>query len=305
MLTDKEKNFVSAVVYLENNETSVVPFLKMLNATLSSHFDKYEIIFVNDASSDGSKNAVKNTATEITAPVTLVNMSIRQGVEMCMNSGLDAAIGDFVFEFDTLEILYDEATIFAAYKKSLEGFDIVTVGPVRATKLSSRLFYAIFNRYANNNFKLQTDVFHLISRRAINRLHSINKSLPYRKAAYAASGLKMAHIDCNAPAKSANKGIRTTNALDALALYTNAAYRLSLGISLVMLGFTIFTVGYTIFNFIFNANTIQGWTTTMLVLSAGFFGVFLILAIVIKYLSLLVELIFKNQKYLVESIEKL
>lgn len=43
----------------------------------------------------------------------------------------------------------------------------------------------------------------------------------------------------------------------------------------------------------------------MLVLTLGFFGVFLILAIVLKYLSLLVDLVFRHQKYLVESVEKL
>ena len=48
-----------------------------------------------------------------------------------------------------------------------------------------------------------------------------------------------------------------------------------------------------------------GFTTTMLVLTGSFFGVFAILTIIIKYLSLLVNLIFKKQRYLVESIEKI
>ena len=43
----------------------------------------------------------------------------------------------------------------------------------------------------------------------------------------------------------------------------------------------------------------------MLLLSGGFFGVFLVLTIVVKYLSLLVGLVFRRQKYLVESVEKL
>ena len=50
---------------------------------------------------------------------------------------------------------------------------------------------------------------------------------------------------------------------------------------------------------------IEGWTTTMLVLTLGFFGVFLILAVVLRYLTLLVDLVFKHQRYLVEGIEKI
>ena len=43
----------------------------------------------------------------------------------------------------------------------------------------------------------------------------------------------------------------------------------------------------------------------MFVITVGFSGLFAVLTIVVKYLSLLVDLVFKQQKYLVESIEKL
>jgi len=50
---------------------------------------------------------------------------------------------------------------------------------------------------------------------------------------------------------------------------------------------------------------VTGWTTTMLVLSAGLAGMFFILTIAVKYLNLLVRLTFKKQNYLIEGIEKL
>ena len=50
---------------------------------------------------------------------------------------------------------------------------------------------------------------------------------------------------------------------------------------------------------------VAGWTTTMFVITVGFAGLFAVLTIAVKYLSLLLELTFKQQKYLVESIEKL
>ena len=37
----------------------------------------------------------------------------------------------------------------------------------------------------------------------------------------------------------------------------------------------------------------------------GFFGVFVLLTIILKYLSVLINLIFKQQRYLVADIEKL
>ena len=50
---------------------------------------------------------------------------------------------------------------------------------------------------------------------------------------------------------------------------------------------------------------VEGWTTTMFVITVGFAGLFAVLTIVVKYLSLLLNLTFRQQKYLVESIEKL
>ena len=55
-MKNKEKNFMSAVVYINNDEKIVKKFLKQLNNVLTENFEKYEIICVNDCSSDKEKN---------------------------------------------------------------------------------------------------------------------------------------------------------------------------------------------------------------------------------------------------------
>jgi len=74
--------------------------------------------------------------------------------------------------------------------------------------------------------------------------------------------------------------------------------------SLIMALFTILVAIYTIIIFI-NNEPVQGWTTTMLFLSFAFCGLFIILTIIIKYLEIIIELIFKKKNYTIESIEKL
>lgn len=309
-MKNKENNFISAVVYMHNCESMVSGFLSMINTQLADNFNKYEIIIVNDNSRDSSAEKVKEFAKGCDgAPITIVNMSLHQGIEMCMNAGLDISIGDFVLEFETMQTGYDRQLVLAAYKKALTGYDIVCVSPSKSRSIKSKLFYSLFNKSINSNYKVQTDIFRVLSRRAINRVHAISQSLPYRKAAYATSGLKMDTIFADF-ALSKSETPKFSLALDALAMYTNAAYKLSLGISGIMLLVTVLEIIYTIYtyvsyNFFGGTQVVEGWTTTMLVLSGGFFGVFLIFSIVVKYLSLLVDLIFKQQKYLVEGIEKL
>lgn len=49
---EKEKTFVSAVVYVHNNECEITGFLKTLTTWMDHKFLEYEIICVNDASTD-------------------------------------------------------------------------------------------------------------------------------------------------------------------------------------------------------------------------------------------------------------
>ena len=218
------------------------------------------------------------------------------------HAGLDAAIGDYVYAFDTTDAPYPPELIFSAYQTALAGNDIVSVCP-DMTSGSSRLFYRVFNANSHSAYALRTDAFRLVTRRAVNRVHASSEHLPYRKAAYAASGLKMADLTFSGRIVDKAAG-RFSLAADSLALYTDAGFKASVGIALVMMALALVELVYTLVVFC-TGHPVAGWTTTMFVLTVGFAGVFAVLAIVVKYLSHLVELIFKKQKYLIESVEKI
>ena len=167
----------------------------------------------------------------------------------------------------------------------------------------SKLFYSIFNAHSNSAYKLRTDAFRLVTRRAINRVHASSAHLPYRKAAYAASGLKMVDLEFDGQLTVKSRG-RFNLALDSLTLYTNFGFKASVTITLCMLALALAELLYTLIVFT-TGHPVAGWTTTMFVITAGFAGLFAVLTIVVKYLSLLLNMTFRQQKYLVESIEKL
>ena len=302
MTTNKEKNFISAVVYLHNDGVRAVKFFKMLTEQLDAHFEQYELIAVDDACTDDTVSLLRDWARDLTKPLTFLHMSLFQRLEPCMNAGLDASIGDYVYEFDTTDTPYPADMIFAAYQTALTGSDIVSVCPNR-TNGTSRLFYGVFNANSHSAYRLRTDAFRLVSRRAVNRVHASSEHLPYRKAAYAASGLKM--TDLTFEGRIIDKGAgRFSLAADSLTLYTDAGFKFSAGITLIMMVLALAELVYTLVIFA-TGHPVEGWTTMMFVLTLGFAGVFAVLAIIVKYLSLLVDLIFKKQKYLIESVEKI
>ena len=295
----KEKNFISAVVYVNNCEKNIENFLNHLIKILEQKFLKFEIICVNDASTDNSVNIIKKMANKINGNITVINMSYYQGRELSMNAGVDLSIGDFVYEFDSTTIDYDLKTIFKIYEDSLEGYDIVNAAPEKSKY-----------KFANNQYDINTETFRILSRRAINRINSINKSIPYRKAIYANCGLKVKTIyyktnikDKESMSKNQKKD-REKTATNALLLFTDIGFRISIFLSFLMMAITLIVGIYTIIVFI-GSNPIAGWTTTMLFLSFGFFGIFGLFAFILKYLSLIINIIFKNKKYLIESIDKI
>lgn len=311
MIGNKEKNFVSAIVYVRNNEKHIQYFLENLNKTLDGNFEKYEIICVNDCSGDASVKIVKEFAKNIKgAVVSIIHMSFYQGVELAMNAGIDLAIGDFVFEFDNVYMDYELDTIMNVYHHSLKGFDIVSAAPKNGGKSTSKLFYAIFNKFSDNRHKLRTETFRVLSRRAINRVHSMSKTIPYRKAIYANCGLKMDMIiygNMNANKINMDDTMsdkRRDVAVDSLILFTDVAYKLSFALTAFMMMASILIGIYTVVIF-FENRPVAGWTTTMLFLAFGFFGIFGVFAVIIKYLAILMDLVFKKKTYMTESIEKL
>ncbi len=310
-MVNKEKNFVSAVVYVYNAEKRVETFLRGITAVLEENFEHSEIICINDSSDDDSVRMIKEVAASIQhTSVSIINMSYFHGLELAMNAGVDMAIGDFVFEFDNTVLDFDLSEMMKVYRRSLQGYDIVAAVPNRKERLSSRIFYRVFEHFTDLRYKMHTESFRILSRRAINRVSDMNKTIPYRKVLYAGSGLKSDRLSYTVVGEHdlkmdmREKLHRQNVAIDSLVMFTDFGYKFSIGMTLCMMAIICIVSIYSIIAFCVS-NPISGWTSTILFLSFIFFGLFGILTVIIKYLQLLIDLIFRRKSYTFEGIEKL
>lgn len=307
---NKEKNFVSAVIYVHNGEDKIEEFLKTVIEVFENNFDNSEIICVNDSSTDNSLNVIR-IASQLASStsISVVTMSYFHGLEAAMNAGVDLSIGDFVFEFDNIVLDFGREEIMKVYHRTLAGYDIVSAVPECRERFSSRLFYRAFDRFAGFSYKMHTERFRILSRRVINRIHSMNKTILYRKVIYASQGLKTDFITYK-PCKKIEKQnerekmYRFRLAVDSLILFTEVGYRFSILMTAFMMATSAFMIAYTIIIFT-TKMPVAGWTTTILFLSVAFFGLFGILTIIIKYMQLLINLTFKRKHYTFGEIEKL
>lgn len=306
----KEKNFISAVVYVRNNEDNIVEFLELINTYLKNTFLSYEIICVNDDSNDKSVELIKEFATKSEGEIiSVLNMSYYQGLEQSMHAGVDLAIGDFVYEFDSTTISFPVDILKQVYDKCLTGFDIVSAYPTNSNHKQAGIFYNIFNSHFESMNKLRTESFRILSRRAINRVQSMSDTIPFRKAVYANCGLQSTGISFRKlkeipHTSSKEREMQIETGINSLILYTDISYKFAMCLAGIIFLCTILTAIYACYVY-FTGKPVRGWTTTMLFLSFGFFAITSVLTILIKYTSLILNIVFKKQKYIIESIEKL
>lgn len=316
-----ESKFVSVVVYLHNGRETIVPFLESTLRVIKENFEKYEIICVDDACTDDSVEVLRQYFAQTGEDeksslwegslINIIHMSYFQGLEASMNAGRDMAIGDFVYEFDDINADYPPELIRQVYDRMLEGYDVVAASCNSKIKLTSRLFYTFYNMTSHSKSKIGQETFRILSRRAINRVMSMGQYIPYRKAVYMNCGLKTDIIyyeskyDKSRRESKAVRSERTNLAIDSFIYFTDVVEKVSLFFSGAFLLFTLGMFLYIIGSY-FSANKpVAGWLSTMGFLSMGFFGVFSLLTIILKYLSVMLNLIFKHQRYLVEGVEKI
>lgn len=312
-----EKKFVSGVIYLHNNENRIVDFLEKIIPIFQNEFTHYEMVFVDDYCIDRTIDILKEWCSEnkILGAISIVRMGLYQGVEVAMNAGRDASIGDFVFEFDKVLVDYDYSLVMELYNKSQEGYDIVAASAKGSGDGFSKLFYNIFNHNTRDKIALQSESFRIISRRAINRIKSMSSYIPYRKMLYSTCGLKHTCIEYFSNVskkvireyKRSNASVweRSNLAFKTFAFYTNIMEKISFILAMFFLLFSLGMIIYSIADRFVSDNLADGWASIICIMSFGFFGVFALITIVLRYLSIIIDLNFTKQRMVVEDIEKI
>lgn len=297
-----EKGFLSAVVYLDGADNDLGNTSELAES-LSSHFENYEIVFVFDGASDAFPKSLSDAIAELPAEsVTVVFMGQHQGMEASMNAGIDLAVGDYILEVDDASV-FDAKFVMEAYREVSAGADIVMgISSGSFPWGGGVLFYPLFNAFTPHSGTLASGSCRFVSRRALNRVHNMHDYMPYRKASYAASGMRCAEVHASRSEKKTHRG-NIGIAIDGLALYTDLFFKASFGLTIAMAILSFCELIYVL-AVLLNGMAIQGWATTMFVLTLGFLGVFLALTFVMKYLELLVKSAGNNQRYLVEKVER-
>jgi dolichol-phosphate mannosyltransferase len=179
-----ERAKLVSIVFSFRNEASVLPeLIARLDKALAAQPERFEYIFVDDASTDGSLE-VLTKARESNPRIKIVTMSRRFGVSECVLAGFEHAAGDAVIYMDT-DLQDPPETIPAMLHPWREGADVVhTVRRRRKGEnplklLLTRLAYRVIRWGATIPMTVDAGDFKLLSRRVVDELRKHTEQDPY------------------------------------------------------------------------------------------------------------------------------
>lgn len=177
---DREAGCGVSVVLPVFNEVAVLDRLvEGLVTVLRETLLEYEIVFVNDGSTDGSAAGLDRIAAE-NDRVRVVHFSRNFGHQAAVHAGLQAARGDAVIVMDS-DLQDDPRAIIAFIEKWREGFDVVFA--VRTQRKENAIkrglfyaFYRLLERISEPHIPVDAGNFGLIDRRVCDELLALPES---------------------------------------------------------------------------------------------------------------------------------
>jgi len=121
--------YLSIVIPLYNEVESIPALYEQLTAALEGMAQPYEIIVVDDGSSDGSFEALRRLH-EKDARLRVIRLRRNFGQTPAFTAGFDAARGEWIVTMDA-DLQNDPADIPALIAKAEEGYDVVSGWRVR------------------------------------------------------------------------------------------------------------------------------------------------------------------------------
>ena len=188
------EDFISFIVPVYNEEEVLPQFYSEFTHFLTENsFENYEIVFVDDGSSDLSLKYMREL-THLDHRVRVVCLSRNFGKEIALAAGLDHAEGDAVIPIDA-DLQHPFPVILEFVKHWRDGYDVV-YAVQQGRKQSwlrrqmSRAFHYVFSRLGEQGSRQQNaGDFRLLSRRAVNSLNAMREKHRVMKGLYSYIGL--------------------------------------------------------------------------------------------------------------------
>jgi glycosyltransferase involved in cell wall biosynthesis len=194
-----EKIDISIICPCFNEESVACIFFEKIKFTLDQLGRSYEIIFINDGSTDATLEVllkIKNNQKNIR----ILNLSRRFGKEAALSAGLAHSKGEVVIPIDA--DLQDPPELISSFlQKWQEGFDVVLAKRIDRTsdsfakQFSAGIFYKLHNMISDIAIPRNVGDYRLMTRKVVQTLNQFPENQRFMKGLFAWAGYKTAVVE--------------------------------------------------------------------------------------------------------------
>ncbi|MDX2079424.1 MAG: glycosyltransferase [Terrimicrobiaceae bacterium] len=285
---------VSLVVPIFNDADVLGSFLKRASDVLASSYAFYEIILVDDGSTDGTAKLV-GSLLEAIPRIRYLGLTRRFGREIAISAGLETSIGDFVVVavagVDPIERLPELVRRCRNGSGVLCGLSTIPLPESPFSKRLSTLFHAYCRKALGFDYRENATDFRVLSRQAVNAITRIRDRHRYLKVFTVTMGFEVDFFDYE-PSTRAGRATfseRLNHAIEIAIANSRHPLRFVSRLGLLLSGLNVVYAGYVVVIYLFKRDVAEGWTTLSLQMTGMFFFLFLILAVLCEYIGRILE----------------
>lgn len=279
----------SVVVPVLNEEATLPELWRRLEAVIGQIGGAWEVIFINDGSTDRSLSLLLELR-ERNPIIKILDLSRNFGHQPALTAGMDHASGRAVILMDA-DLQDRPETLPAFIQKWREGFHVVYA--IRVDRKEGwlkrklfHLFYQLQTRISRIDTPLHAGIFSLLDRRVVEALRSMPERNKYLAGLRAYAGFRQAGVESERGARlhgSPRVGLRglVKLAMDGMFAFSTLPLRLvfCLGMALAVASFVVAIIGLY-YRFVLEREYLQwafGLTTVFLfagiqLISVGIIG---------------------------------
>jgi len=304
----KDELLVSIVAPLDNDGQSLDAFVGELTGVLEKNYHEYEILLVDDGSSDDTP-ALAGQVLARYAHVRFLRLSRHFGEETAILAGLESIIGDYVV---VMQPRTDPpALVPALVEKALSGYDIVY--GIRLGRddqpfwyrAATRLFYWYASRVASLNLPADTTQFRCLSRPVVNALTKLRTPDPYLRLLTWNLGFKRIAFpyEIISGKREAPRTFGESVRLAVAMITENSAHplRVMTWLGLFASAMNVIYALYVVLVYLFKPHLAEGWVTLSLQAALQFFVISIILTVLSEYVGRLFLRTLPRAPYILEA----
>jgi len=272
--SEKKQNapVLSVVAPVHNEANNIEPLIQRLREAISKETDRFEIIFVDDGSRDGSM-ALLEKFSKLDNRVKVISLSRNFGHQVAITAGMEFATGEAVVVIDA-DLQDPPELISDMVRKWKEGYEVVYA--VRALrggenflkKMTAAVFYRLLEKLTEFEIPVDTGDFRLMDRRVVEAFLSMPERGRYIRGMISWVGFRQTGVSYNRAPRSqggTNFTIRkmVRFALEGITSFSYVPLQLASLFGFICGIISFLMLIYVYLSNVFHNQVVRGWTSLM------------------------------------------